>query len=663
MLRFRAAGPVLMTLAGALLALSCTSAPPARQSVENPAPQVEATPSAAEAQAHREWETTARRTVDELLGQADALADEGRLDEALDCVDAATIKLFQRPPGYQPGPEYLEYLAEVLDQAQQLEDRLDAQNEVSDSDQVPLEVVDTDLLEKVAEEPAAAEAEPVTSDFPLVVNPDVNRFLKAFTRPGELQRRIQRGLERGGRFLDTIRERFASAGLPKDLAYLPIIESGFSTTARSRAGAHGMWQFIASTARRYGLHVGTLLDERRDPYLSTEAAVAHLADLYAEFDDWYLALAAYNSGAGNVRRAIRRAHSNDFWRIKRYLPRETRNYVPAFIASVMVAKNPSRYGFDPDPADPLAFDEIQVPDALDLQVLAQGLGVPAAELRELNPAIRYDLTPAGHTTTVRVPRGLGQKATEQLQSIPRAKWAPRFLHVVRRGESLYTIARRYGSSVSAILQANHLRRSLIRPGQHLIVPRGIRRAGRHHAVRADGPSYVVRAGDTLWDIARSAGVSVRSLATANGLSTRSTIRPGERLVLPGGRTSAAPRRQHSSRSSGNSYRVRRGDSLYDIAQRFGVSVNELKHTNGLRRNLIHPGQTLRIPESEHTVASTTRTGSDAGKTYRVRSGDTLFDIAQRFGVPVRDLKRANGLRGNLIHPGQRLTIPSASQRG
>ncbi len=649
----RAAGLAITGLAGALVSLSCASAPP-RQRAE--AVTAESRPAA---ERDLEWERRSRRQVDEYLERADELASGGDLAGALDCIDCATALLLHRPPGYEAGPEYLEYLSEVLDRGQELEDRIEAPTEpMGDEETVPLEIADSSLLEiAVPPDGAGLPGEPVPSDLPLVLNPEVERFLRAFTTAGELQRRIEKGLERGGPYLRFIRERLSKAGLPQDLAYLPIIESGFSTTARSRAGAQGMWQFIASTARRYGLRVGTLLDERRDPYRATEAAVAHLADLHAEFGDWYLALAAYNSGAGNVRRAIRRVGSSDFWKIRRALPRETRNYVPAFIASVMVAKNPERYGFHPTPHPPLTFDEIQVPDALDLQVLAQTLQVPVETLRELNPAIRYDLTPAGRTTTVRVPEGLGGAAQERLASIPRSQWAPRFLHTVRRGESLYSIARRFGSTVSAIRQANHLRRSLIRPGQRLIVPRGLRHSGSRRSVRATGPTYVVRQGDTLWDIARSAGVSVHRLAAANGLSTRSTIRPGQRLTIPGSGSAGAESRRTSA-GTGASYRVRRGDSLSTIARRFGVSVRALREANGIHGSTIRAGQRLTIPGGQHRSSP-----GRVGTTYRVRSGDTLFDIGRRFGVPVRELRRANGLRGNLIRPGQRLTIPSRSERG
>jgi len=434
-----------------------------------------------------------------------------------------------------------------------------------------------------------------------VLNGPVEHFLEMFTNPNEYRSRISKGLQRGGLYLPMIRASFRSAGLPQDLAYLPLIESAYSTRARSRARAYGMWQFIAPTARLYGLRISPLLDERCDPERATKAAVAHLADLHAQFGDWYLALAAYNSGAGNVRRAVRRARSHDFWKIRRFLPRETRNYVPAFIASVIVAKDPAKFSFEPLRDDPLEFDVIEVPDAVDLQFLAAQLGIPLHELRDLNPAVRRDLTPARRKTRLRLPKGTLQEAEALLQSVPRSKWAPRLIHTVRRGDSLYAIARRYGSTVASIRRANGLRRNLIHPGQSLVVPRLglVRRSSVRHlrSTSSKSGTYVVRPNDTLWDIARSSGVSVKQLRAANGLGRHSVIRPSDRLQIP-----AASRRAHRTRrrtpTSHRSYTVRSGDTLFEIALRFGTSVRELRRANGLRGSRIHPGDILRIPRTQ-----------------------------------------------------------------
>jgi membrane-bound lytic murein transglycosylase D len=377
---------------------------------------------------------------------------------------------------------------------------------------------------------------------------------------------------------------------------LPLIESAFSPTAYSRARALGLWQFISATGRHYGLAVGSLLDERRDPEQSTDAAIAYLSDLYLEFEDWHLALAAYNSGAGNVRRAIRRAGNRDFWDLQRYLPRETRNYVPAFIASVMVAKQPERFGFPPIVESDWIYDDLEVSDALDLQFLASKLNLEVADLRQLNPAIRRDLTPAGRETAIRLPAGYGSRAETVLASTPKTEWAPRMMHSVRTGETLSSIAKMHGSTVADIRQANGIRGSLIHPGDTLVVPRAgaawTPPPSQPARQLASGGTYVVRRNDTLWDISRSFGISVDALVAANGLSRRDPIKPGQRLTVPSGRPTATA---SSAAAEVTTYTVRRGDTLYDIARRFGISVSALRSANGLSSSRIHPGDVLQIP--------------------------------------------------------------------
>jgi len=577
--------------AGAALAVGCATTAPREAAPARP------TRATARAAADR------AALAESWLDRADRLAERGDLEGALACADAALALVAAGAAG---DPSRTGEVEDVLALAESLEDRIAAAREAASPEEPPLVEAAAETAAEAEEtgageaegEPAGAEAAIAAAragGIPVVVNRHVRRFLDAFVRPGELRRRIERGFARGGPYLPIIRERLRAAGLPEELALLPVIESGFSTTARSRAGARGMWQFMPSTARLYGLRVGPLVDERRDPIRSTEAAIAHLADLHAEFGDWYLALAAYNSGAGNVRRAIRRARSRDFWRIRRYLPRETRDYVPAFLAAVLIARDPDAYGVDPPREERWAYDEIEVPDALDLGFLAQRLGVPVRKLRELNPALRYGLTPARTRTRVRVPEGMAEAARAALAAAPRAAWAPRLLHTVRRGESLYAIARRYGSSVAAIRRANHLRGSLIRPGQRLVVPRGRRAVAVAEAPprrRDRSGRYTVQPGDTLWEIARAFGTTVDRLAAANGLRRRSTLRPGQRLVIP---EDARRARRGTRAASGRGYRVRPGDTLYGIARRFGVSVRALKRANGLRSNLIRPGQRLTIP--------------------------------------------------------------------
>ena len=615
---------------------------------------------------YRQWEESTRDFADDLMAEAQRLQREGDAEGAVALTDDALCVILDIPAGYSPGVRYLDYLAELIDEADEIEEALQPIDDAIEDavEFVLLPPVDLFVDDKAVTE--TVEDSPLPpSDFPLELNSTVERFLEAMVSSGEYHRRIETGLSRAGTYLPMIRPRFAKAGLPEDLSYLPLIESAFSVRAYSRARAHGMWQFISSTGRHYGLEVGSLVDERRDPERSTDAAIAYLSDLHDQFNDWYLALAAYNSGSGNVRRAIRRSGSTDFWTLRGYLPRETRNYVPAFIASVIVAKQPDKYGFTPPVEKAWKYDTIEVPDALDLEFLATESGIPLDDLRELNPAIRRDLTPARSTTALRLPPGTSEAAELVLSSKPRDQWAPRMIHTVRSGDSLDAIARRYGSSVSAIRQANALRGSLIRPGQNLIVPRfGTVTSTLAQQPRrtADGGLYVVQRNDTLWDIARGFSVSLESLCSANGLSRRDVIRPGQRLTIPtGGSASYTPVRQETVKDSGATYIVRTGDTLYDIANDYKVSVNALKQINGLRSSRIYPGKELRIPatvSSSNPPSAMTEPG-----TYRVQKGDTLYDIARRFGVSIAELRRVNGLQTSRIYPGDVLRIPGSQAKG
>jgi membrane-bound lytic murein transglycosylase D len=595
------AGHPLQIILPLLLAVACSTTQhtdssdtrPAMQPAPEAADTTETAPSAVQ-----EWEAETRSIVEELVLEARQLAAVGETEVALAHIDAALCAVFDAPAGYQPSDAYLETVERLVTEAEALEESLEP-------------VLTDEFVEELAELPdieiqqeseagKADEPEPLLpeSDYPLELNSTVQRFLELMSEPSEYRNRIEIGLLRSGLYLPMIRDQLRQAGLPEDLAYLPLIESAFSVKAYSRARAHGMWQFISSTGRHYGLEIGSLIDERRDPVRSTQAAVEYLSDLYGSFSDWHLALAAYNSGAGNVRRAIRRSGSHDFWKLRRYLPRETRNYVPAFIASVIVAKRPAKYGLPTPQEEQWPFDEVQVPDAMDLEFLASRIDLSVETLRDLNPAVRRDLTPAKSTTTVWLPPGYGPAAEEVLASVPSSEWAPRLIHTVRSGDTLSGIASRYGSSASAIRQANGLRSSLIHPGQTLVVPRfGTTPAPRQPPTRmAENGEYMVQRDDTLWDIARSFSVTVDRLCAVNDISRRQPIQPGQRLTIPTERIASATVEPPSA----TVYRVRRGDTLYDIARRFNVSVRELQRANGLSGSRIYPGDVLQIPRSRKT---------------------------------------------------------------
>ncbi len=380
--------------------------------------------------------------------------------------------------------------------------------------------------------------------IPLEMNDRVERWVEYFTT-GKGRVRFVIYLQRAGRYEAMIRKKAHDAKLPEDLLYLAMIESGMNPNAYSRARAVGLWQFIASTGRSYGLEISYWMDERRDPFRATDAAIAHLGDLYERFGSWYLAAAAYNAGAGRVSRGIRRTGSDDFWDLAdaRVLRRETRNYVPKLLAAATIARNPDKYGFgDVEPMPPMEFDIVQVPDATSFDVLADAAGTTEAEIRDLNPQFLRLVTPPDREVDLRVPVGRAEMFTTNYARIPASERVTWLEHRVTRGQTLGAIANRYGTSVTAIRAANNnVNPRRLQIGQRLVIPRSraARVASRASASTStaptqsppDGPlTITVRRGDTLWALARRYGTSTGSLMAMNSLGS-SVIRPGDRITV------------------------------------------------------------------------------------------------------------------------------------
>jgi membrane-bound lytic murein transglycosylase D len=308
-------------------------------------------------------------------------------------------------------------------------------------------------------------------DIPIEFNEAVDRWLVYFQRRGRTS--LQVHLARAGRYEPTMRAIMREHGLPQDLVYLSLIESGFDPNAYSHAHAVGLWQFLESTGRRYGLRIDGWVDERRDPILATRAAAAHLKDLYEEFGCWYLAAAAYNGGSHRVRRAIRRTGSRDFWTLVRrgYLPRETRDYVPKFIAAALIAKQADKYGFSVTTAPLLSYDVGRVPDATSLSVIAEAAGVKTSEVVALNPQLIRRVTPPGESYYVRLPERSGSTFAINYAQIPAEQRLRAIQHTIRRGDTLAMLARAYGSDLSAIRSANPgVRPRQLAIGQLVLIP-------------------------------------------------------------------------------------------------------------------------------------------------------------------------------------------------
>ncbi len=474
-----------------------------------------------------------RAEVEALLAAAQSAVIDGEAEEFQDCEAAILQKLMQSPEIASQSAAGQTYLGSVLDKLARLAEQLE-------NDDMPGEPPEP---QPVPEERIAAvqeQAREAHFDLPVIVNSEVTSLVDFYT--GRYRERFIAALERGSTYLPYIRAELANAKLPQDLAYLPLVESAFNPRARSRAKAQGLWQFVAGTAHLYGLRCDGLVDERNDPYLATQAAVRLLADLYGNFGSWELALAAYNSGAGRVQGAVKKAKGNtDFWTARRYLRRETRNYVPALWAVLVAVKNPKTYDLPTVEDKPVCLARVPVEGALDIDVLAERAQFDSEELAQLNPALSRRLTPASGSYQLAVPCGREQHIAEVIASIPPRERVRRYLYVVKQGDTPASIARRYGSTVDAIMAANSLRNPrALRVGQTLVVPRagvpaparaGATHRGEKRQVAASVPDrYVVRRGDTLAAIARRFGTSAEELQRRNGLQD-TTIRPGDVLLL------------------------------------------------------------------------------------------------------------------------------------
>jgi peptidoglycan lytic transglycosylase D len=377
-------------------------------------------------------------------------------------------------------------------------------------------------------ERAEEAAKNVSHDLPLTVNSEVLSFLNFF-QTAKGRDIVETGLRRSGRYRDMISRVLREEGLPQDLIYLAQAESAFQPLALSRAGARGIWQFVAYRGQQYGLRHTWWIDERQDPEKATRAAAQHLRDLYGLFGDWYLAMAAYNCGPGNVQKGIERTGYADFWELykRNVLPRETKNYVPIIIALTLIAKDAAHYNIQTDPEAPVATDVVKPGRPIDLRLVAETIDVDLETLRALNPSLLRMATPDDPSFELRLPQGTGEKFTAEIAAIPPDKWVSWRRHRVEPGETLASIAKKYRVAPVAIAEANKIERTAaLEAGSKLIIP-----------------------------------------ATQPASETK-------RLLV--------------------SYRVRRGDTLAGIADRFSVNAEDVRKWNRLKSNRVSRGMVLHI---------------------------------------------------------------------
>ncbi len=565
----------------------------------------------------------------------------------------------------------------------------------------------------------------MVNDIPVVINKYVERYFEYFQN--KARKNFEHWLARSHRYIPMMKKLMAEHGLPEDLVYMAMIESGFNPRAYSRAHAVGPWQFIASTARKYGLRVDWWVDERRDPEKSTRAAIAYLKDLYDIFGSWYLAAASYNAGEARISREVDRRQTSDFWtlsRRSRRLKQETKSYIPKLIAAIIISKNQEKYGFtNIKPEEPHAFDRVLVQRSVDLRALAKACGTTYEHLKELNPELKHWITPPGRKEyCLKVPENTGIKFYKNLAQMKPLKKVTYGGYVVQRGDTLSKVARRFGSTVRSIMEANRITNPRrLMPGQKLFIPgRPVPIRARHagavasrsvpkpsiasrstslhrthkHEYSGEMKEHILQKGETLWDVAQHYSLNVKELMKINNIRNPRRIRAGIRLrIRYGGAVasrsvpepsiasrSTSLHRTHKHEYSGEmkEHILQKGETLWDVAQHYSLNVKELMKINNIRNpRRIRAGIRLRIryggavasrsvPEPSIASRSTSlhRTHkheySGEMKEHILQKGETLWSVAQYYSLNVKELMKINNIRNaRRIRAGICLRIPKS----
>lgn len=493
--------------------------------------------------------------------------------------------------------------------------------------------------------PEIAKSEEVTYDFPITMNKQVEFYINLF----QTRQRCfyERWLARSTRYLSFIKANLKEAGLPEDLAYLAMIESGYNPTAISKAKAVGLWQFIPGTGKNYGLRIDSWVDERREPEKATLAAIKYLTFLYREFGSWYLAVAAYNAGEGKIGRGVEKYNTNDFWHLasKDYLSLETKRYVPKLIAAIIIAKNPEQYGFSGiSYEEPARFDLIKVPAMTDLNAVATASGQDIDKIRDLNNELLKNLPPPGkHSYELRIPAGSYEKVASNLSRLQPVASIDYKTHVVKKGDTLTAICRMYNLSKTALLKANNLHNAKLATGQRLRIPyqttkyallKDGEKPGKVALAEFDGDMrfHKVKKGETLSRIADLYGVTAGMLMQWNNLQNINKISEGQQLALfldkPAQPAIAAQEKPDVSTATAM---VETGKNVTDAS----VKADAKKRATNASKD------------------------DNQVNYYLVKAGDTLWSIAQKYRISLKQIRQWNNLKSNNLSIGTKLVVKKA----
>lgn len=536
-------------------------------------------------------------------------------------------------------------------------------------------VLDEDVETKSSNEATEEEYIKRLSQIPSVIempyNAEVRRFIDLYvTKKRTL---VEAMLGMSLYYMPIFEQALEQEGLPLELKYLPVVESALDPVAKSRVGAAGLWQFMVRTGKGLGLEINSLVDERLDPYKSSVKAAKYLKQLHNIYNDWSLAIAAYNCGPGKVNQAIRNAGGTgkDFWQIYAFLPKETRGYVPAFIAANYAMTYFKHHNISPALAKkPIVVDTVTVNRRIHFNQIANVLNMPIEAIRVLNPQYRKDVIPGNSRPyTLALPSQQIYSFIMSLDSIYKndaSKYQPRLVvepqmeqiasdekgeytyetrtvtkyHTVRKGESLGKIARKYGTSVSAIKSANKMRNNNLTAGKRIKIK-----------VKEKVKVYRPVEEDTAEEIAEADSLALQAAVSDNKENPKKEKSEKSKKTKPK-KEEPAPKRKDVGSNYTATHKVKSGESLYIVAQKYGVTVSDLKEANNLSSNNLKVGQKLKVPQAKKKADNT-----NSSSTHVVRSGESLYLIAERYGITVNELKKANSITDNRIKPGLKLTIP------